>query len=52
MPLGEMMITPKVIYRILQIPTIGDLVYYDQINDGTPYRDVFRDENIRDDSVS
>lgn len=50
--MGEIIVTPKDVYRIFQILTIGDLVYYDQINDGVAFQDLFKNDSIDDDNVS
>ena len=51
LPMWEMTVTPKDLYRIVWILTIGDLVYYDQTTNGAVFKDLFGDENIGDDSV-
>lgn len=52
MLLGEMTISLKGAYQIFMISSMGYLVYYDQAPSGTTFRDVFGDDNIKDDSVS
>ena len=35
--MGEMTVTPEDVHRIFRIPTVGDLVYYDQTIDGDAF---------------